>query len=1005
MRFAVLDNIVQRLQTIGTKLIAGFLVIVVIFGMVSLYQIDTAQDLSVLQRDGEQRREAMLALRVVMFRVNEVYVVLANGMMGGQYAAAKNRFEEIRRSSAADIATVRKLAASRQEEAWANTFAEQYVLFLELFETKVLPLIRESEVARNRYSDALIISNAARHLDEIHMIMQAALLAKQPPSFVFRGTTSYDSSLGGFQRARSVAQNDIEGLRKIMTPAESVWVEAFSLHYMQYLKRIEADILPGLMKLPADERGRMQLQVRYAHIAPERAAAIEPLEQMIASLQWDGFRASQNIVAMQAMEQKLAVLRQEIMTALQGIHRGLERAHGDMDRHIALTRTQTSSFAVVISIIGSIAALVIALLITRSITRPLGSIVKVANGIAHGTVNQEIIVTRSDEVGALADAFRGMQNAIQHVLAETQMLIGAVQHGLLDRRGNAEAFDGSWRELVQGLNNLTDIFARMHRDVQDAKASLEHKVVQRTMDLARSNRELLAEIEERSRAEAALRTSEEQYRTLVDNVNVGVYRSTPAQGQYIQANPAMARMFGYDSVEEFQKVVVTSLYPSPYDRYAFVEDLHAHGYVKNRELTMRRKDGTDIWCSTNATAKFDESGDLVWIDGILEDITERKRLEEQLHQSQKMEAIGTLAGGVAHDFNNILTAIMGYGDLIRMRIDANSPVRGYIDEVLSAAERAAVLTQSLLAFSRKQSISPRPIDLNNVVKRFDRLLRRVIGEDIDFRTMLAPEVLTVMADSGQLEQVLMNLATNARDAMPEGGIFTMKTERVEYADAVPGSYLTLKPGAYAVISVTDSGYGMDEGTVQRIFDPFFTTKEPGKGTGLGLSIVYGIIKQHGGEIAVSSEPQRGTTFTIYLPLTRELCIQEYDISALPPVGGDETVLIAEDDGVVRDYMRNVLEGYGYTVLSAVDGEDAVLQYRKHQEDISLLILDVVMPKKNGREAFNAICELDNAKPVIFSSGYAADLLIKKGALREGSLFLSKPVPPRLLLEKVREALA
>jgi polar amino acid transport system substrate-binding protein len=385
------------------------------------------------------------------------------------------------------------------------------------------------------------------------------------------------------------------------------------------------------------------------------------------------------------------------------------------------------------------------------------------------------------------------------------------------------------------------------------------------------------------------------------------------------------------------------------------------------------------------------------------DISDRKKLEAQLLQAQKMEAIGTLAGGIAHDFNNILTAIMGYGSLLKLRLDQDSTAKNYMDDILAASKRAANLTRSLLAFSRKQIIISRPVDLNEIVKRFEKFIIRVIGEDIELREILTEEDLVVMVDSGQIEQVLMNLATNARDAMPGGGILTVKTEHIHVSEG--NEELTITPGEYAVISVSDTGAGMSEETKRRIFEPFFTTKELGKGTGLGMSIVYGIIKQHGGEINVYSEPGKGTTFNIYLrlvgPNVESVLAPQ---SAAIPARGSETILVAEDDDHVRRLIKTILKEYGYTVIESVDGEDAVAKFIENKDKIQLLLLDVLMPKKNGKEVYNEIRKIRGDIRIIFSSGYTADIIQKKGIIEEGLPFISKPITPQLLLSKVREIL-
>ncbi len=499
--------------------------------------------------------------------------------------------------------------------------------------------------------------------------------------------------------------------------------------------------------------------------------------------------------------------------------------------------------------------------------------------------------------------------------------------------------------------------------------------------------------------------SEEKYRTLVDNVNIGIYRNTGGpHGQFMQANPAMARIFGYDSVEEFLKIAVADLYQKPEDRERYVEEIQWKGFVKDKELALRKKDGTAIWCSVTAAAQFDEKKDIKWTDGVLEDISEKKKLEEQLLQSQKMEAIGQLSGGIAHDFNNILTAIMGYANLLKAKTQQDDLLQSYVSQVLTASNRAKNLTKNLLAFSRKQIMNPRPVNVNEIITNLDKLLIQLIREDIELKTLLAPEDLTIMADSGQIEQVLVNLVTNARDAMPQGGALTIETTLCDIEEKYADRHFFEKQGKHACISITDTGTGMDAKTKEKIFEPFFTTKEVGRGTGLGLSIVYGIIKQHNGNINVYSEPGLGTTFRMYFPLI-ESKPEEQRLPELPePKGGTETILLAEDDADVRELTKTILAEAGYRVLEATDGEDAIKVFDEHQDDIGLVLLDVIMPKKNGKEVYNWIKTKRPSAKVLFMSGYSADIIFKKGVLEEGLNLISKPVTIQELLWKVREVI-
>jgi two-component system cell cycle sensor histidine kinase/response regulator CckA len=416
------------------------------------------------------------------------------------------------------------------------------------------------------------------------------------------------------------------------------------------------------------------------------------------------------------------------------------------------------------------------------------------------------------------------------------------------------------------------------------------------------------------------------------------------------------------------------------------------------------KDGNSLYVETKSYPLKDPTGKTVTAIEIINNTTEKKQLEEQLRHIQKMEAIGQLAGGIAHDFNNILTAITGYGSLMKMKMAEDDPLRNHLQQMLDAAERAAGLTRGLLAFSRKQEIRPRPVNLNVIIANMEKLLQRIIGEDVEIHVELASGELTVMADCGQIEQVLMNLVANARDAMAESGRLSIQTDTVVLDDEFLKTHGYGKRGTYAQISVTDTGSGMNEKTRERIFEPFFTTKEVGKGTGLGLSIVYGLIKQHNGYIICSSEPGKGTTFTIYMPLSkREVHIQK-NFDPHPTFGGAETVLVAEDDAPVRALMKEVLTQYGYMVIEACNGEDAIIQFKKNREKVQLLILDFILPKINGKEVYDEIRKLDPKIKAVFASGYTADFLQQKGIAGENINFVSKPILPADLLNKMRETL-
>jgi len=409
------------------------------------------------------------------------------------------------------------------------------------------------------------------------------------------------------------------------------------------------------------------------------------------------------------------------------------------------------------------------------------------------------------------------------------------------------------------------------------------------------------------------------------------------------------------------------------------------------------------WLHITAAPLRDAKGELIGAIETLEDISEQKLLEEQLRHSQKMDAIGQLAGGVAHDFNNILTAIMGFGNMLQLKMGENETLGRYVKQIIYSAQRGSKLTHSLLAFSRKHVIEQKAIRVNEIIHLSQKLLSHLVREDVQLRVTMGEDCL-IRGDSMQIEQVLMNLVTNACDAIPEGGIITISTERVEFDENYVRSHGYGEPGPYVLITVSDSGIGMDEKTRDKIFEPFFTTKKTGKGTGLGLSIVYGIIKEHNGYVNVHSEPGKGSSFRLYLPLITDVEEEEeiLDSAALPR--GTESVLLAEDDPIVREMTKALLEEFGYRVFEAEDGADAVEKFLSHRDEIRMVILDVIMPKKNGKEAYVEIRSHEPGMKALFISGYTGDILSRRGILDEGLNFISKPVTQSALLQKVREVL-
>lgn len=509
----------------------------------------------------------------------------------------------------------------------------------------------------------------------------------------------------------------------------------------------------------------------------------------------------------------------------------------------------------------------------------------------------------------------------------------------------------------------------------------------------------------RKLAEDARVEIQQRYDGLLNSITVGVYRDTlSVDGSLLEVNRAVVTMLEGESDEEVLSRSTAEFFVDKARRAEILNKLDREGSVKGEEAELVTLKGKRIWVSISAVKK---SGPVCMecVDGIFEDITERRRLEEQLRHAQKLEAVGQLAGGIAHDFNNILTAMIGYGHLLRMKKGEDETVRSYADHMLALSEKAASLTQGLLAFSRKQVMNPQPLDINGLLKRVEKILARLIGEEIELRVYLTVKNSIVKADPTQMEQVFMNLVTNARDAMlPGGGVLAISTEVSELGHEFISAHGYGEPGVYALITVSDTGAGMDDQTQKRIFEPFFTTKEVGKGTGLGLAVVYGIVKQHNGFINVYSEPGMGSIFKIYLPIIEGS--EQAQEKELPEdiQGGDETVLLVEDEAEVREVNRSMLEEFGYRVIEAADGEDAVRKFIENRDKIDILLIDLIMPKKNGREAYEEILKVKPDVKAMFLSGYAADTMRARGMIGAGMEFTSKPVAPGELLKKVREIL-
>jgi PAS domain S-box-containing protein len=513
-------------------------------------------------------------------------------------------------------------------------------------------------------------------------------------------------------------------------------------------------------------------------------------------------------------------------------------------------------------------------------------------------------------------------------------------------------------------------------------------------------------------AEGALRQAEQRLRVMANNLKEMVV-AYDMNRELIYANPAVEKMTGYTAAECTASAFLSWIHPDDRARMeAHFDSLFQGSSIENEEYRIITRDGQVKWLAATWGPMLDENGKQIGVQGSKRDITDRKRAEEALHESQarylqaqKLESIGRLAGGVAHDFNNLLTVINGFSDLVYHKLRADDPLRQQVDQVRRAGERAAELTQQLLAFSRKQMIQPRPLDLNNVIDESQRMFRRLLGEDVQLIIRLQPGLGLVMADSSQMHQVLMNLVVNARDAMSDGGKLFIETAEVEITAHYVSKHPEATVGRAIVLTVTDSGMGMDSVTQQHIFEPFFTTKGAAQGTGLGLATVYGIVKQSHGWIMLYSEIGKGTSFKIYLPrISSGLPEQPGAGTDATRLRGRETVLVVEDQEEVRAYAVSVLESYGYTVLDAPDGAKALAVAEYHGSPIDLLLTDVVLPGVNGRQLADQLTAIRPEMKVLYTSGYTQDVIAHRGVLDRDVAYLPKPYSPEALAARIRSVL-
>lgn len=541
---------------------------------------------------------------------------------------------------------------------------------------------------------------------------------------------------------------------------------------------------------------------------------------------------------------------------------------------------------------------------------------------------------------------------------------------------------------------------------------LEQRVKERTSELECINKKLQLKITELVLMGKKLKESEERLRLLIESSQDGIF-AYDRDIRYTLWNKAMEQISGIKREDILGK--------SPFDVFPFLDKV-GEGKLFRKAVIGKASISSVMSYDVPQTGKsgyfisahfplYDTQGVIVGGMAIIRDVTDSRKMEEeqnklrdQLYHAQKLESIGTLAGGIAHDFNNILAIIMGYGNILQRNIEKDSQSSFYIQKIQKSAERATNLVHGLLAFSRRQECNRKPVAISKILINVKNLLLRLIGEDIVLDVVIADKEPVVMANSGQMEQVLMNLATNARDAMPDGGRLSIHADIVKIDSKFIQANGYGKIGKYMLISVNDTGIGMSKETQRRIFEPFFTTKEVRKGTGLGLSIAYGIVKQHDGYITVESEPDKGSTFRIYLPVIKSIAYEEKPTPLPTCLNGRETILLAEDEEDVRNLMRSILEDAGYKVIEAINGCDTVNKFLENKEDIDLLLLDAIMPTKNGREAYEDIRRIRPDIKVLFLSGYSENVINKRIILEKRFHFISKPFSEIMLLKKIREIL-
>ena len=556
--------------------------------------------------------------------------------------------------------------------------------------------------------------------------------------------------------------------------------------------------------------------------------------------------------------------------------------------------------------------------------------------------------------------------------------------------------------IRKGAGVINQETMRMRQDGEPVHVSLTVSPIRNKAGRLTGSAAIVRDITERIEMEAALRRSEGNFRSVIENSPYGALR-TLLDGRILLANPAVVRMLGYGSeIEVLGLNMGTDVYRNPADRARLIEQSRNTEYLKDIEMEWKHRNGSPIMVRFSSHVVRSHEGEIDHYDLMVQDITKQRNLEEQLRQAQKMEAIGRLAGGVAHDFNNLLGVIIGYSELALDQIDPASPVRSQVEQIRRAGERASALTRQLLAFSRQQVLDTKTLNLNAIISDMAQMLRRLIGEDIELQTKLESELHAIRGDQGQIEQVIMNLAVNGRDAMPHGGKLMIETRNVTVEEDGQQRHTSMAPGHYILLTISDTGMGMDAETQAHIFEPFFTTKTQGKGTGLGLATVYGVVKQSGGYIWVYSEPGLGATFKVYLPRVID------ELKASPPADPDNahelsaTVLVVEDETSLRTFTCTLLQNKGYTVLEAGDGEEALALAGRYKQPIHLLLTDMIMPGMNGPAVAEKLASLHPEAKVLFMSGYTG--FVSRGLIDPHAVLVSKPFTREELLRKIQQVL-